>query len=59
MTEYVTDPPRKATERRKGAERRQVSDRREEVRFEPGKDSNRRVGRDRRRQGGWNGAYLR
>ena len=58
MTEYLTHPAKPA-ERRKGAERRQVSDRREEVRFEPGKDSNRRGGKDRRRQGGWNGAYLR
>lgn len=45
-------------ERRKGGDRRQGETRREEIRFEPGKED-RRSGKDRRRQTGWDGALLR
>lgn len=39
-------------ERRKHGDRRQGQDRREMIRFEPGKDD-RRAGKDRRKQTGW------
>lgn len=45
-------------ERRKGGDRRKGEARREEIRFEPGKED-RRSGKDRRRQTGWDGALLR
>ncbi len=45
-------------ERRKGGDRRKGETRREEIRFEPGKDD-RRSGKDRRKQTGWDGALLR
>jgi hypothetical protein len=44
-------------ERRSGRERRIGSDRREEIRFEPGKDD-RRGGRDRRHHHGWDDARV-
>jgi len=46
------------TERRRGRERRLGAVRREDIRFEPGKDD-RRSGRDRRIHGGWDGTLLR
>ena len=46
------DPGYKGPERRKGQDRRQGSERREEIRFEPAKDD-RRGGKDRRKQTGW------
>lgn len=48
-------PP--GVERRK-EQRRVKADRREEIRFELGKDNRRRSG-DRRRQSGWDGSLLR
>lgn len=45
-------------ERRKGGDRRQNSSRREEFRFEPGKED-RRSGNDRRKRSGWDGKLLR
>lgn len=50
----TTTPPLGKPERRKGAERRHVADRRMEVRFVPGRDSDRRGGKDRRRWRGGN-----
>ena len=44
--------PYRGLERRSGKERRQNSDRREEIRFELDK-GDRRSGRDRRKQTGW------
>ena len=49
-------PP--AVDRRRQPERREGRDRREEIRFEPGKD-NRRSGTDRRKRKGWDGADIR
>lgn len=40
-------------ERRSTEDRRKASSRREEIRFQPGRDSDRREGKDRRRLGGW------
>lgn len=45
-------------ERRKGGDRRRGDVRREEIRFEPGKED-RRSGKDRRKRSGWDGALLR
>lgn len=45
-------------ERRKGGDRRQGNLRREDFRFEPGKED-RRSGKDRRSRSGWDGALLR
>lgn len=45
-------------ERRKGVDRRQNVSRREQFRFEPGKED-RRSGNDRRKRGGWDGQLLR
>lgn len=40
-------------ERRSAGDRRKACNRREEIRFQPGRDSDRREGNDRRRLGGW------
>lgn len=50
----IEDPPTpyRGPERRKGGDRRLGNDRREMVRFEPEKQD-RRSGKDRRRQSGW------
>jgi len=56
--EASADQPYSGPERRKGGDRRQVSSRREEFRFEPGKED-RRSGNDRRKQSGWDGKLLR
>lgn len=56
--EAKPDAPYKGPESRKGEERRKVSDRREEIRFEPGKDD-RRDGNDRRKRSVWDGKLLR
>lgn len=45
-------------ERRSGKERRQTPDRREEIRWEPGKD-NRRSGKDRRKPNRWDDTPIR
>jgi hypothetical protein len=45
-------------DQRKAPERRTTSDRREEIRFEPQKDD-RRKGKDRRKQGGWDDTKIR
>ena len=50
--------PYRGPERRSGEDRRTGNTRREEIRFEPGK-SDRRSGKDRRRQSGWDGTLLR
>ena len=48
--EAAADQPYSGPERRKGGDRRQVNSRREEFRFEPGKEDRRR-GTDRRKRG--------
>jgi hypothetical protein len=48
------DPDYRGPERRRG-DRRKSTDRRDEIRFEPQKDD-RRSGKDRRKQGGWDRA---
>jgi hypothetical protein len=60
MSMFPIDRPSRyrGPERRSGKERRVTSNRREEFRFEPGKDD-RRSGSDRRQQGGWDNAPLR
>ncbi|MDQ3269917.1 MAG: hypothetical protein M3Q11_06995 [Pseudomonadota bacterium] len=50
--------PYRGPERRKGGDRRKGDVRREEIRFEPGKED-RRSGKDRRKRTGWDGALLR
>ena len=55
-----SDQPYRGPERRKGEERREGADRREEIRFEPEPDKgDRRVGKDRRKRGGWDGPQFR
>jgi hypothetical protein len=49
------DPDYRGPNRRKGEDRRKNTDRRDEIRFEPQKDD-RRSGKDRRKQGGWDRA---
>ena len=55
MTDILKQPAGvyRGPERRSGKERRQNANRREEIRFEPGKDAYRRSGKDRRKHGGW------
>ncbi len=59
MTEFVTQSERySGPDRRRPLDRRHVSERREEFRFEPGKED-RRSGKDRRRHGSWDNTLLR
>ena len=55
-----TRPPERylGPNRRKGEDRRQTANRREEFRFEPQKVE-RRSGKDRRKQGGWDDTQVR
>ena len=55
--EAKPEAPYKGPESRKGDDRRKVTDRREEIRFEPDKDD-RRGGKDRRKRSGWDGNVL-
>ena len=52
------DGPYRGPERRSGRERRQGHGRREEIRFEPGKDD-RRCGKDRRKANRWGDTLVR
>lgn len=55
---YINDKGERLVDRRSGEERRKQKCRREEIRFEPGRDD-RRSGKDRRKvmTGGWNNAF--
>ncbi|HBK55561.1 MAG TPA: hypothetical protein DDZ76_04645 [Xanthomonadales bacterium] len=55
---YKTPSGEVHVDRRIGKERRQSSDRREEFRFEPGKE-NRRSGKDRRKANRWDDSHSR
>ena len=55
--EAKPEAPYKGPESRTGDDRRKVTDRREEIRFEPDKDD-RRGGKDRRKRSGWDGNVL-
>lgn len=46
-------------ERRSTGDRRKACNRREEIRFQPGREADRREGKDRRRLGGWEHALVR
>ena len=56
--ETKQDEPYRGPERRSGEDRRKGVVRREQVRFEPGKED-RRSGKDRRKRSGWDGTLLR
>lgn len=59
MSSEPNEPrPYTGPERRSGQDRRKSGDRREEIRFEPQKET-RRSGKDRRKQQGWDGIRTR